>query len=58
MMNKMQPPIPGLPAPESKPKLVPEQVQLGLRLNSIECRVLRLELEISLLKIQMEKEPR
>ena len=47
--------IPGLPAPELKPKLVPEQVQLGLRLNSIECRLLKLELEVSLLRILMEK---
>lgn len=46
--------IPGLPAPEPKPKLVPEQVQLNLRLNGLECRVLSLEVEVSLLRIQLE----
>jgi hypothetical protein len=47
--------IPGLPVPEPKPKLIPEQAQLALRLNDLESRVLKLELELSLLKILMEK---
>lgn len=48
-------PIPGLPAPDPKPKLIPEQVQLNLRLNDLESRLLRIELEMSLLKILVEK---
>jgi hypothetical protein len=45
--------IPGLPVPQ--PKLVPEQAQFALRLNDLESRLLKLELELSLLKILMEK---
>ena len=52
---KKQLPIPGLPLPERKSKLVPEQAQLALRLNDIESRLLKLELELTLLKIQIEK---
>lgn len=57
-MSDKQLSIPGLPVTEPKTKLVPEQVQLGLRLNNIECRLLKLELEVSLLRILMEKERR
>ena len=53
-MNSKQLPIPGLPAPEPKPKLVPEQAQLNLRLNDLESRLLRLELGVSLLRILVE----
>jgi hypothetical protein len=42
--------IPGLPVPEPEPKLVPEQAQ-----HSIESRLLKLELELTLLKILVEK---
>ena len=55
MSHSRQLSIPGLPVPEPKPKLVPEQVRLALRLNDIENRLLKLELELSLLKILMEK---
>ena len=51
---KKQLPMPGLPAPEPKSKLVPKDVQLNLRLNALESRLLRLELEVSLLRIQLE----
>ncbi len=54
-MSDKQMPIPGLLPPEPKPKLVPEQVQLNLLLNTIESRSLRLELEVSLLRILVEK---
>jgi hypothetical protein len=52
---KKQLSIPGLPVPEPKPELISKQAQLALRLNQIECRLLSLELELSLLKIQIEK---
>jgi hypothetical protein len=53
MSHSEQLSIPGLPVPEPKPKL--EQAQLALRLNDLESRVLKLELEVSLLKILLEK---
>jgi hypothetical protein len=52
---KKQLSIPGLPVPEPKAKPISEQAQLALRLNDLESRVLKLELELSLLKIQMDK---
>jgi hypothetical protein len=54
-MSDKQLSIPGLPVPEPKPKLISEQMQLALRLNDLESRILRLELEVSLLRILMEK---
>ena len=55
LMSDKQLSIPGMPAPEPKPQLISREAQLGLRLNSIESRLLKLELEVSLLRILVEK---
>ena len=55
MSHSEQLSIPGLPVPEPKPKFISDQAQFALRLNDLESRVLKLELELSLLKILMEK---
>ena len=54
-MSDKQLSIPGLPTPEPKPQLVSREAQLGLRLNDLECRLLKLELEVSLFRILVEK---
>lgn len=43
--------IPGMPAPRAKPK----KAKIGGRIAQLESRLLKLELEVSLLRILLEK---